>query len=85
MLARPFAKLQGDDEGQSPGSVGGPAAYGIEVDELVVHEDCAEPHAQEQAGSAVPKRGLSDASGILGHRWEPELRSDPRSMQVEAG
>ncbi len=75
-VAEAFAKLQEGDEGQAPGCAGRVAAGGIEVSELGISEDRAEPRAQKQVGVATPERRLSDAGGILGHWRQRELGSE---------
>jgi hypothetical protein len=55
---------------QPPGRVGGLSAPGVEIGEVRVAEDAAEPLTRQQTGIATSKRRMGDADGVLGHWWK---------------
>jgi hypothetical protein len=61
-----FAELQDGDEGQPPGRESGLSAAGIQVGEISVLEDGAEPVAELEIGVAVGEGGVGDARCLRG-------------------
>ena len=57
-----------------PWRIGRLAALGIEVGEVGIREQAAEPVTQDQVRVAGPERGASNPGGIVGHGRDRLLR-----------
>ena len=75
-VAQPFAELHQRDQRQPPRRVGRLAESGVEVGEISIAEDRAEPVAQEQVRGAPRERGPGYLLGLFGNRWNSGLRAE---------
>lgn len=98
-VAQPFPELHQCDECEAPGRVGWLTQLRVEVGEIGIGEQGAEPVAQEHVGGAAPESGLRDPSGVLRDRrqwlrterhgrppdWKPSQRPTgrPRSLRQQ--
>src|SRR5215207_6066198 len=72
-IAQAFAELHQGDKGEPPGRVGWLAALGIELSEVGVAEDWAQPIAEREVRVTLGKGGASDPGGLFRHRRDRVL------------